>query len=424
MPKAPTTSTTSSNVTNTSIQYYLVGGAVRDRLLGRPVKDRDWVVTGATPEDMQQRGFRPVGKDFPVFLHPDTHEEYALARTERKTASGYHGFQFHATPDVTLKDDLRRRDLSINALAEDATGHVIDYYNGQQDLADKYLRHVSDAFTEDPVRVLRVARFYARYANDGFRIAPETQQLMQAMVKSGEVDSLVPERVWQEMSKALTEERPDAFIAALRDCGALAVLLPELDKLFGIPQNPQHHPEIDTGVHTLLVLQQAVKLSPQIAVRFAALLHDLGKGTTPPQQWPHHPQHDERGVALVTQVCERYRVPNEIRQLAALATRLHIQIHCAFELDAEDLLSVLERSDAFRKPERFQQLLCVCQADSQGRKGLTEQPYPQADFWLSLLKRCQQVDVQKIIAAGYKHAAIKVQLRQQRLTCIQEKIHR
>ncbi len=405
-----------------TIAYYLVGGAVRDRLLGKPVKDKDWVVTGATPATMIAQGFRPVGKNFPVFLHPETHEEYALARTERKTAPGYHGFQFHTTPDVTLKEDLLRRDLTINALAEDEYGNVIDFYNGQSDLQQKVLRHVSPAFAEDPVRILRIARFCARYAGDGFTIAAETLALMRQMVAAGEVDNLVPERVWQEMVRALAEPHPEAFITTLRDCGALKSLFPEIDKLFGIPQNPQHHPEIDAGIHTLMVLQQAAALSEMTTVRLAALLHDLGKASTDAQYLPHHPHHDIRGQALVRQLCERYRVPNDYRQLAELVAILHIRIHQAFELKAEDLLALFEASDAFRKPERFQQILLVCQADSQGREGFQATDYPQAAFLSGLLEQCLSVDVHSIIAAGYQQAAIKEQLKQQRLACIQKEI--
>ncbi len=405
-----------------TIQYHLVGGAVRDRLLGLPVKDRDWVVTGATPELMKARGFRPVGKDFPVFLHPQTHEEYALARTERKTARGYHGFQFHASPDVTLEEDLLRRDLTINALAEDADGNIIDYHSGQSDLQARLLRHVSPAFSEDPVRILRVARFAARFAEQGFSIAPETLQLMQDMVQQGEVDSLVPERVWQETVRALAENTPARFFETLRACGALKVLFPEIDCLFGIPQPAQHHPEIDTGLHTLLVLQRAAELSAESEVRFAALVHDLGKGLTPPELLPSHPAHEKNGITPVIALCERYRVPNTFRQLALLAAEYHLHFHRALELTPKKLLKVLEATDAFRKPERFQQLLLTCMADSQGRTGFERRPYPQADLLAHLLAVCQQVDVQAIIRQGFTGSHIKEELHRQRITLIKQQI--
>ena len=402
------------------IQYYLVGGAVRDRLLGRTIKDRDWVVTGATPELMQEHGFRPVGKDFPVFLHPTTHEEYALARTERKTARGYHGFQFYTDPNTSLLEDLQRRDLTINALAETPEGELIDPYGGQADIQNKLLRHVSPSFAEDPVRILRVARFHARYAADGFTVAPETMALMRTMVDSGEVDSLVPERVWQEFETALHEANPECFIQTLRDCGALSVLFPEIDRLFGIPQNEEHHPEIDTGLHSLMVLQQACRLSQSAIIRFAALTHDLGKGLTPKQALPSHPQHEKASLHLVQELSTRYRIPKQFQQLAELAALHHTSIHKAFSLSDEACLQVLEACDAFRKPDRFEQLLLVCQADSQGRLGFENQPYPQAQFFYNLLKACLAVDVQSIIRQGFKGEQIKQQLHQQRIKIIKE----
>jgi tRNA nucleotidyltransferase (CCA-adding enzyme) len=398
------------------IQYYLVGGAVRDRLLGRPVKDRDWVVTGATPEAMQALGFRPVGKDFPVFLHPKTHEEYALARTERKTARGYHGFEFYTDPSTTLVEDLQRRDLTINALAETPEGVVIDPYGGQADLEQRILRHVSNAFAEDPVRILRVARFHARYAQYGFSVAPETIELMRSMVAAGEVDSLVPERVWQELETALQEPNPECFIQTLRDCGALEVLFPEIERLFGVPQPAQHHPEIDTGVHTLMVLQRATQLSPKSQVRFAALTHDLGKGLTPADILPSHYGHEERSAELVNQLCERYRAPKHFQHLAELTARYHTHIHRAFEQQAKTCLHVLEACDAFRKPERFEELLIACQADSQGRTGFENRPYPQADFFRHVLKSCQAVNVKAIIQQGYQGEQIREHLHRERLT--------
>lgn len=398
------------------IQYYLVGGAVRDRLLGRPVKDRDWVVTGATPEAMQALGFRPVGKDFPVFLHPKTHEEYALARTERKTARGYHGFEFYTDPSTTLVEDLQRRDLTINALAETPEGVVIDPYGGQADLEQRILRHVSNAFAEDPVRILRVARFHARYAQYGFSVAPETIELMRSMVAAGEVDSLVPERVWQELETALQEPNPECFIQTLRDCGALKVLFPEIERLFGVPQPAQHHPEIDTGVHTLMVLQRATQLSPKSQVRFAALTHDLGKGLTPADILPSHYGHEERSAELISQLCERYRAPKNFQHLAELTARYHTHIHRAFEQQAKTCLHVLEACDAFRKPERFEDLLITCQADSQGRTGFEHRPYPQADFFRHVLKSCQAVNVNAIIQQGYQGEQIREHLHRERLT--------
>ena len=369
------------------LEVYLVGGAVRDRLLDRPVTERDWVVVGATPEDMERRGFRPVGKDFPVFLHPQTHEEFALARTERKTAPGYHGFTVHAAPDVTLEQDLGRRDLTVNAMAETPEGELVDPFNGMADLRSRQLRHVSEAFREDPVRILRLARFAARYAPLGFAPAEDTMALCREMVEAGEVDALVPERVWQEWSKALGEAAPAVFIQVLRDCGALARLLPELDRLFGIPQPEKHHPEIDTGVHTLMVLEQAARLTDDNEVRFAALLHDLGKGTTPQEQWPRHIGHEQRGVKLVRQVCERYRVPNDHRELAVITSRYHLLCHQARELRPETVLSLLERTDAFRRPERFRKFLLACEADARGRTGLEDRDYPQRP----LLERCHAV---------------------------------
>lgn len=405
-----------------SIQYHLVGGAVRDRLLEKPVKDRDWVVTGATPEIMKAKGFRPVGKDFPVFLHPTTHEEYALARTERKTAKGYHGFQFHTAPEVSLQEDLLRRDLTINALAEDEHGNIIDPFGGQQDLQQRLLRHVSPAFGEDPVRILRVARFHARFANLGFTVAAETMTLMRQMVDNGEVDSLVPERVWQETQKALGEANPECYIQTLRDCGALKVLFPELDRLFGVPQPAQHHPEIDTGIHTLMVLRRAAELSPAPEVRFAALVHDLGKGLTPADILPHHYGHEDTSRELVTALCGRYRIPNHFRQLAELTAGWHTHIHRAAAQKPQTLLKVLDACDAFRKPERFQQLLIACMADSQGRTGFEQRPYPQAALFAELLTRCQQIDVKSIIAAGFQGEAIRTQLHEQRITAIKQQI--
>lgn len=402
------------------MKKYLVGGAVRDKLLGFPVKDRDWVVTGATPGEMLKLGYSPVGKDFPVFLHPQTHEEYALARTERKTAAGYHGFQFHADENVTLEQDVIRRDLTINALAEDDEGNILDYVGGQQDLKDRLLRHVSPAFAEDPVRILRIARFAARLAPHGFSVADSTMQLMREMVKQGEVDALVAERVWQEMSRALAEPSPGVFIEVLRECGALKVLFPEIDRLFGVPQPEEHHPEIDTGIHTLLVLQQACILSDDPVVRFAALTHDLGKGTTPKKILPHHYDHEERGFHLVRQLCERYKIPNKYRQLAEITARYHTHCHRAFEIRPKTLLKVLNATDAFRKPERFEKFLLACTADSHGRPGYEHYDYAQAPFFALVREKAAMVDVQAIIDDGFEKEKIAEELYRRRLDVIKQ----
>lgn len=402
------------------LKTYLVGGAVRDQLLGLPVKDRDWVVTGASPADLLAQGFKPVGNDFPVFLHPRTGEEYALARTERKTAKGYHGFQFHAAPDVLLEDDLARRDLTINAMAQDAAGQIIDPYGGQADLQARLLRHVSPAFSEDPVRILRVARFAARFAPLGFTLAAETRQLMRAMVTAGEVDALVAERVWQETVRALAEPAPERFIEVLRECGALRVLFPEIDRLFGVPQPAKYHPEIDCGLHTLLVLQQAVKLGAEPEVRFATLCHDLGKGLTPADILPSHHGHELVSRQLTTQLCERLKIPNRFRELAEHVAEYHGHIHKALELRPQTLLKVLEATDAFRKPERFGQILLACEADARGRSGFEERPYPQAGLWQRILAACQQVDVQAIIRDGFQGVAIKEEMHRRRLQTIRQ----
>ena len=400
------------------MQIYLVGGAVRDKLLGLTPQDRDWVVVGATPQQMLDLGYRPVGKDFPVFLHPETNEEYALARTERKTAPGYHGFEFHADPSVTLEEDLQRRDLTINAMAEAPDGSIIDPFNGQEDLANGRLRHVSPAFAEDPVRILRVARYAARYGKWGFRVAHGTNKLMKEMVDSGEVDALVPERVWQELSRALGEETPQRFFEVLRGCGALARVFPELEALFGVPQPKHHHPEEDTGVHTLMVLEQAARLTPDTRVRFAALVHDLGKGTTPPAEWPRHIAHEHRGVKLVEQLCKRLRVPNDYRDLALLVTRYHGVYHRADELRASTLLETIEAVGAFRRPERLEQFLLACEADSRGRTGFEEQQFDQPDIFRAAYRAAAAVDVQQVIADGYEGSAIAEQLKRRRTAAI------
>lgn len=400
------------------MKTYLVGGAVRDKLLHLSVKDNDWVVTGATPEEMLSLGYTPVGKDFPVFLHPDSHEEYALARTERKTAAGYHGFKFHTDTHVTLEDDVQRRDLTINALAEDEEGNILDYVGGQQDLKDRLLRHVSPAFSEDPVRILRIARFAARFASLGFTVAKPTMQLMKNMVEQGEVDALVAERVWQEMVRALGEPSPEVFIEVLRECGALKVLFSEIDCLFGVPQPEEHHPEIDTGIHTMLVLQQACILSDDPVVRFAALTHDLGKGTTKKEILPHHYDHEERGFHLVKALCQRYKIPNQYRQLAEITARYHTHCHRAFEIKPKTILKTLNATDAFRKPERFEQFLLACIADSHGRPGYEDYDYAQAPFFSSMRKEAAGVDVQKIIKDGFEREKITEELYRRRLDVI------
>jgi tRNA nucleotidyltransferase (CCA-adding enzyme) len=362
------------------MQVYLVGGAVRDALLGLSVKERDWVVVGSTREELLRLKFREVGRDFPVFLHPDSHEEYALARLERKTGPGYRGFEVEFGPQVTLQEDLARRDLTINAIAKAEDGTLLDPYDGRRDLEARLLRHVSAAFIEDPVRVLRVARFAARFAPLGFRVAPETMALMQAMVERGEVQALVAERVWQETEKALRETAASEFFRVLRDCGALKVIYPEVDALFGVPQPAKWHPEIDTGVHTLMVLDQAALLSNDPKIRFAALVHDLGKGTTDPAEWPSHRGHEQRSVALIEALCERLRVPSEYRELSVIVARYHGNVHRAFELRPDTILEMLEKSDAFRRPERYSHALLACEADSRGRLGLENIEYPQRTY--------------------------------------------
>jgi tRNA nucleotidyltransferase (CCA-adding enzyme) len=355
------------------VRIYIVGGAVRDELMGLPVQDRDHVVVGATPDEMLARGFQPVGKDFPVFLHPQTREEYALARTERKSGHGYKGFKVYASPEVTLEEDLRRRDLTINAMARDEQGTLIDPYSGQADITAKCLRHVSPAFAEDPVRIMRVARFAARFPD--FAVASETIELMRGMVESGEVDHLVPERVWQELSRGLMSQQPSRMLVVLRECGALSRLLPEVDRLFGVPQPPEHHPEVDTGLHAMLVIDWAAKQGFSLPVRFAALTHDLGKGGTPKELWPKHHGHEARGVDLVKEVSQRLRVPTDCRDLALLVARYHGDIHRASELRPETLLRILESCDAFRRPQRFIEILQACESDFRGRPGYEKRAY-------------------------------------------------
>ncbi|MFZ2629631.1 MAG: multifunctional CCA addition/repair protein [Rugosibacter sp.] len=378
------------------MKIYAVGGAVRDALLGLPVKDKDWVVVGATPDAMLAQGFTPVGKDFPVFLHPQTHEEYALARSERKTAPGYAGFVFHTTPEVTLEEDLRRRDLTINAIAQAENGELIDPYGGRADLAARVLRHVSPAFAEDPVRILRVARFAARFAD--FSVAPETMELMRQMVASGEADALVAERVWQELARGLMEATPSRLFAVLRECGALRKLLPELDALWGVPQRADYHPEIDTGVHVMLVIDMAAQLAAPLPARFAALVHDLGKGVTPADILPRHHGHEHKSVELLNAICIRLRVPSDCRDVARLAARYHGDMHRAAELRPETVLRVLERCDALRRPERFDLVLLACEADYRGRLGWEQRTYPAAGFWRRALAAVRAVDAGAIAA--------------------------
>ncbi|MCP5162629.1 MAG: multifunctional CCA addition/repair protein [Hahellaceae bacterium] len=388
------------------MKTYLVGGAVRDQLLGIPVKDRDWVIVGATPQALIDAGFKQVGADFPVFLHPDSHEEYALARTERKTGHGYHGFSCYSAPDVTLEDDLIRRDLTINAMAMDMEGQLVDPYGGQADLEHRILRHVSSAFCEDPLRVLRVARFAARLAPLGFHVADATLDLMRQMNTTGELDHLVAERVWQETQRALTENAPEVFFEVLRQCGALATLFPELDRLFGIPQPEKHHPEVDTGVHSLLCLKQATLLSKSSQVRYAALIHDLGKGLSPVELLPSHHGHEQKGVAEVKSLCARLKAPAEYRTLAILACEFHTHIHRAFELKPSTLLKVLKACDVMRKPERFEQVILVCTADARGRTGFESAPYPQAAYVSAAAQAIRTVQVKTFVEQGLTGADI------------------
>ena len=378
------------------MQVYLVGGAVRDELLGLPPTERDWCVVGSTPDELKALGYRPVGKDFPVFLHPETGEEYALARTERKTAAGYHGFRFDTSPSVTIEADLKRRDLTINAMARDADGHLIDPYGGSGDLEARVLRHVSEAFTEDPVRILRVAKFAARFRSLGFRIAGETLTLMHAMVANGEVDALVPDRVWKETEAALRGTSSRVFFETLRSCGALARVFPEVDALFGVPQPEKWHPEVDTGLHVMMVLDEAEKLTTSGAVRFAALVHDLGKATTPFYRLPGHPGHERRGAKLIAQFAKRLPVPKAWRELAILVAEFHTHCHRAYELRPDTVLKVLERTDAFRRPERFDEFLLACEADARGRGGLGDRQYHQVDYLRGAADAARAIDAGEI----------------------------
>ena len=403
------------------MQIYVVGGAVRDELLGRPNADRDYVVVGATPEALRAQGFRPVGKDFPVFLHPETQDEYALARTERKSGHGYHGFTFHAAPDVTLEEDLARRDLTINAMAKGADGTLVDPFHGQRDLAAKILRHVGPAFAEDPVRVLRLARFAARFSD--FTIAPETLTLMRQMVVSGEVDHLVAERVWQELAKGLQEDQPSRMFEVLRECGALARLLPEVDALFGVPQRPEYHPEIDTGIHTMLVINQSARHGFSLPVRFAALTHDLGKAQTPADILPRHIGHEERSVRLVEKLCQRLRVPNDCRDLALLTARHHGNIHRAAELKATTIVTLFEKTDALRRPERFGQLLDACRCDFTGRLGWENRPYDSPQRLLTALAAVNALDAGKIAADCSNKEQIPQRIHAARVSAVKQALN-
>ncbi|RZI86447.1 MAG: multifunctional CCA addition/repair protein [Rubrivivax sp.] len=403
------------------MKRFLVGGAIRDRLLGRPGGDRDWVIVGASPDELTAQGYIPVGRDFPVFLHPETREECALARTERKSGPGYRGFVVHAAPDVTLEEDLSRRDLTINAIAEDESGQLIDSHGGQRDLAQRVLRHVSPAFAEDPVRILRLARFAARFAD--FTVAPDTLALMQGMVEDGEVDHLVPERVWQELSRGLMEDQPSRMFEVLRSCGALARLLPEVDRLWGVPQRADYHPEVDTGVHLMMVLDMSARLKADLAVRYACLCHDLGKGTTPEHILPRHLGHEERSARLLKGVSERLRAPVECRELADVVAREHGNIHRSEDLKAAAVLRLLERCDAIRKPQRFQQVLLACECDARGRLGMGEQPYPQAARLRAALDIALDVDTAKVaskcLETGKQGPAIGKAIQDARVTAIE-----
>lgn len=404
------------------MKTYLVGGAVRDAQLKLPVKDRDWVVVGATPDAMLSQGFQQVGRDFPVFLHPDSREEYALARTERKNGQGYTGFVTWSAPDVTLEQDLQRRDLTINAIAQAENGDLIDPFHGQRDLQARLLRHVSDAFKEDPLRVLRVARFAARFAHLNFRIADETQALMSQMAVSGELSHLTAERVWKETEKALTTRNPQVYFQVLRDCGALEVLFPEIDRLFGIPAPAKWHPEIDTGVHTLMTLTLAASLSDEVDVRFATLFHDVGKALTPPEKWPSHHGHGAAGVPLVEALCQRLRVPNTLRDLALIVTEFHDMVHTIERQSADALVALFDRIDAWRKPQRVEQMALTSEADARGRAGLESMAYPQGDYLRRAFALAQAVPTKAVVDAGFKGAKVREELTRRRIAAVAQGI--
>ena len=397
------------------MNIYQVGGAVRDRLLGLTLKDRDYVVTGATPEQMAALGYLPIGKDFPVFLHPKTKQEYALARTERKTARGYAGFSFNTDPAITIEQDLSRRDLTINAIAEDQDGNLIDPFNGQQDIKDRILRHVSDAFVEDPVRVLRVARFAARFSHLGFTLAAETQSLITEIGKSGELDTLVPERVWTEMHKALAESDPQVFFTTLRDCQVLNLLFPEIDNLFGVPQTAKYHPEVDTGIHLMLCLKKAAELDFDNEVRFAVLTHDLGKANTPQDILPSHHGHERRGIKLTQAFCKKWRVPKNSTDLAVMTCEYHTHIHRMYELKPSTILKLFSQTDIYRRPERFIKMTKACVADARGRTGFENDPYPQADYACRLAKQINDLDISSVIKSGVQGCELGQAIHQYRL---------
>ena len=402
------------------MDVYLVGGAVRDALLGYPTSERDWVVVGASPQEMLELGYQQVGKDFPVFLHPETKDEYALARTERKWGHGYTGFAVHCDPSVTLEQDLLRRDLTVNAMARTDSGEIIDPYGGQRDLAAQVLRHVSDAFVEDPLRVLRTARFAARYAHLGFTVAPETMELMASIVRQDELAHLPAERIWVELERALGEPNPEVFVRVLRKCGALARLLPEVDALFGVPQTAQYHPEIDTGIHTLMTLQQAAKLTSATDVRFALLVHDLGKGSTPASEWPRHIAHEQRGLKLVKGVCKRLKTPGQHRDLALKVCEYHTHCHRALELRGKTLLKLLNATDAMRRPDRFEAFLLACEADARGREGLEQREYPQADYLRRALRIAQDVTAARFDGQGIEGKALGEAITAERVRQLDE----
>jgi len=400
------------------VQIYLVGGAVRDQLLNIPVYDKDWVVVGSSPEEMLSLGYTAVGKDFPVFLHPKTKQEHALARTERKSGAGYTGFKCHYAPDVTLEDDLIRRDLTINAMAQDDQGKIIDPYGGQKDINNRILRHVSDAFTEDPLRVLRLARFAAKLHYLGFKVADDTMSLMADITQSGELEHLTAERVWQEWHKSLSTRNPEVFLSVLRECGALNVILPEIDCLFGVPQPEKWHPEIDTGIHTLMVAKQSAQLSSSLPVRFASQVHDLGKGVTPESEWPSHKMHCHTGVKIIKKLCERVRVPNEFKELALLVCEQHSNVHRAAELKPSTKLKILNKLDVWRKPERLAEVLLCCQADHSGRLGCENNPYPQKAIFEAAYQAALSIEVKDIIADGFQGKAIRDELETRRIAAI------
>lgn len=400
------------------MQTFLVGGAVRDSLLKYPIVDNDWVIVGSTSENLVSNGFKQVGRDFPVFLHPETGEEYALARTERKSGSGYKGFEVYTAQSVTLEEDLVRRDLTINAMAKDSNGCIVDPFNGQKDLKNKVLRHVSPAFSEDPLRVLRVARFLARYYHLGFSIAPSTIALMTELAKSGELETLTPERVWTETVRALSEKSPHIYFQTLKDCGALSGWFPEIDCLWGVPNPIKWHPEVDTGVHSMMVLEQSALLSENTVTRFSALCHDLGKGITPKHQWPSHKGHEKAGVRIIEGLCARIKAPKEYIELAKIVSEYHLHLHKIEELKPKTVVKVLEKTDAFRKPERFQKFLIACEADYRGRTGFENRAYPQSKIMKQAFKACTKISTKEFIDAGYTGKQIGEELHNERVKLV------